>query len=58
MNLNEDDDILAETENLTIWRSREELGFLYHIELGSISLHLFSDEWEELVILVSQAASK
>lgn len=58
MNLNEDDDILAETENLTIWRSREDMGFLYHIELGSISLHLFPDEWEELVILVSQAASK
>lgn len=58
MNLNEDDDILAETENLTIWRSREDLGFLYHIELGSVSLHLFPDEWEELVILVSEAASK
>lgn len=58
MNSNEDDDILAETENLTIWRSREDMGFLYHIELGSISLHLFPDEWEELVILVSQAASK
>lgn len=58
MNSNKDDDILAETENLTIWRSREDMGFLYHIELGSISLHLFPDEWEELVILVSQAASK
>lgn len=58
MSSNEDDDILAETENLTIWRSREDMGFLYHIELGSISLHLFPDEWEELVILVSQAASK
>ena len=58
MNSNEDDDILAETENLTIWRSQEDMGFLYHIELGSISLHLFPDEWEELAILVSQAASK
>lgn len=58
MNSNEDDDILAETENLTIWRSREDIGFLYHIELGSMSLHLFPDEWEEFVNLVSQAASK
>jgi hypothetical protein len=58
MNSNNDDDILAETENLTIWRSREDMGFMYHIELGSISLHLIPDEWEELVILVSQAASR
>ena len=58
MNSNEDDDILAETENLTIWRSQEDIGFLYHIELGSMSLHLFPDEWEEFVNLVSQAASK
>lgn len=58
MNKNEDDDILAETENLIVWRSREELGFLYHIELGSVSLHLFPEEWEEMVILISQAASK
>jgi hypothetical protein len=58
MNSNENDEVIAETENLTIWRSREDMGYLYHIELGSLSLHLFPDEWEELVSLVMQAASK
>jgi hypothetical protein len=58
MNSNEDDELIAETENLTIWRSREDMGFIYHIELGSLSLHLYPDEWEELVSLITQAASK
>lgn len=58
MNPNENDEIIAETENLTIWRSQEDVGFLYHLELGSLSLHLFPDEWEELVSLIMQAATK
>jgi hypothetical protein len=58
MNSNEDDELIAETENLTIWRSREDMGFIYHIELGSLSLHLYPDEWEELVSLITQAAAK
>lgn len=58
MKSDENDEILAETENLTIWRSQEDMGFLYHLELGSLSLHLFPDEWEELVSLVLQAAPK
>ena len=49
---------LAETENLIIWRSNEEQGFVYHLELGpSFSLHLMPDEWQELLILVQEAAS-
>jgi hypothetical protein len=58
MNSNEDDELIAETENLTIWRSQEDMGFIYHIELGSLSLHLYPDEWEELVSLITQAAAK
>lgn len=58
MNDNENDEIIAETENLTIWRSQEDMGYIYHIELGSLSLHLYPDEWEELVTLIGQAASK
>ena len=58
MNSTYNDEILAETENLTVWRSREEEGFLYHLELGSLSLHLYPDEWEELVNVITQAVSK
>jgi len=48
---------LAETENLIAWRSSDESGFVYHIELGpSFSLHLMADEWEELIILLQDAA--
>ena len=46
-------DMLAETENFAVWRSPDEDGFIYHIELGSITLHLASDEWEELQELLS-----
>ncbi|GMQ78819.1 MAG: hypothetical protein BMS9Abin02_1358 [Anaerolineae bacterium] len=50
---NEDSVVLAETENLIAWRSEdEEVGYVYHLELGSISLHLMSEEWDELIILI------
>jgi hypothetical protein len=45
-------DMVAETENFAVWRSPEEDGFIYHVELGSITLHLASDEWEELLELL------
>ncbi|HRQ37557.1 MAG TPA: hypothetical protein PLD25_06555 [Chloroflexota bacterium] len=49
-------DILSETENFAVWRSPDEDGFLYHIELGSITLHLAADEYEELILLLSGSA--
>jgi len=52
MNADEDNEILAETENLIAWRSRDETGYVYHLELGTISLHLMPEEWQELVLLV------
>ena len=45
-------EILAETENFVIWRNKEDAGYLYHVELGGITLHLTSEEWEELAVLV------
>jgi hypothetical protein len=49
---------LAETENLIVWRSSEENGYVYHLELGpSFSLHLMPEEWEELVVLIREAAN-
>ncbi len=47
-------DTLSETDNFMIWRSVEEGEYVYHLELGGVSLHLASDEWEELLMLVQQ----
>jgi hypothetical protein len=52
----QESEILAETENLIAWRSRDESGFVYHLELGTLSLHLMPEEWEEFVTLVENAA--
>ena len=51
----EDDDTLYETESYIVWRSEEDEGTLYHVELGGVTLHLASEEWEELVSLVKGA---
>lgn len=49
---------LAETENLIAWRSSEESGYVYHLEIGpSFSLHLMPEEWEELTILIKTASA-
>ncbi len=50
-----DMDIVAETENFAVWRSQEGDGFVYHVELGGITLHLDSEEWEELAILIKSS---
>lgn len=50
--MNEDNEPLSETENFAIWRSQEENGDLYHVELGGITLHMDDDEYEEFVVLV------
>ena len=51
--------ILSETENFSIWRSEEPDGEVtYHIELGSITVHLFREELEEAVDLVRQAGDR
>ena len=51
-------DMVAETENFAVWRSPDDEGFIYHIELGSITLHLASDEWEEFLELMGDANDK
>ncbi len=49
-------DMLATTENFDIWRSDDdEDGLLYHIELGGITLHFTSEQWDEFVLLVKSA---
>jgi hypothetical protein len=51
-----DMDIIAETENFAVWRSEEgNDGFVFHVELGGITLHLAPEEWEELAVLIKSA---
>ncbi len=50
-----DPDVISETEHFIVWRSEEQEGFLYHVELGGITLHISSEEWEELVLLIKGA---
>lgn len=52
-----DPEILAETELFAVWRSAEDGDeYIYHIELGGLTLHLTSEEWEEMVALVRGAS--
>jgi hypothetical protein len=47
---------LMETENYVAWVSQEEDGsMVYHVELGSVTLHLLEDEWRELIDLIDGA---
>lgn len=52
-----DVETLGESDNFTIWASHEAETneMIYHIELESVTIHLFEDEWEEFVGLILQA---
>ena len=57
-NSNFEPDIIAQTDNFGVWRSDDtEEGLLFHIELGGITLHLTSEEWNEMVLLIKSAVS-
>lgn len=50
-------DVLAETETFAVWRNMEEGDlFVYHVELGGLTLHLSDEEWDELVRLIREAS--
>lgn len=44
-------EVVAETENFAIWRNDEDEGYVYHLELGGVTLHVKAEEWDELVLL-------
>jgi len=56
MDENFEPDVIAETENFAIWRSEEEEGYIYHVDLGGVSLHIQSEEWEEVLTLFKSIA--
>jgi len=44
---------LAETDNYMVWKAEEPDGeTTYHIELNSVTLHFFAEEWGEFTELV------
>lgn len=49
-------DTLAETENYTIWAADEPDGEkTYHLELGPVTAHFFSEEWNDFLELIEEA---
>lgn len=43
---------IAETENFIAWRAEEPDGeTTYHIEINSVTLHFFAEEWKEFIEL-------
>ena len=52
-----DSNIISETDSYVIWRSEDddEEGYFYHVVLGGVTLHLDSEEWNELVLLIKSA---
>jgi hypothetical protein len=45
--------VLAETQNYMVWTADEPDGeTTYSVELGSVTLHFFREEWEEFTKLM------
>jgi len=45
-------DTLAETENYLAWQAEEPDGeTTYHLELNNVTLHFFTEEWNEFLDL-------
>lgn len=54
-NLDPNVDTIAETDNYMAWRAEEPDGeTTYHLELNSITLHFFQEEWDEFLALVKR----
>lgn len=46
-------EVLAETDNYSIWLSEEpDSEVTYHVEVGSVTLHFFEEEWLEFLKLI------
>lgn len=50
-------DIIAETDNYIAWRADEPDGeTTYHIDMNSVTLHFFREEWDEFLSLAKMLA--
>jgi hypothetical protein len=44
---------IAETDNYLAWKAEEPDGETsYHLELNSVTLHFFKEEWQEFLDLI------
>ena len=44
---------VAETSNYMVWKAEEADGEdTYHLELGSVTVHFFLEEWQEFLELI------
>jgi len=51
----EEIEILAETDEFSIWRVEEPDGeATYHLEIGGVTVHFFQEEWDQFLALVGQ----
>jgi hypothetical protein len=49
-------EVLAETENFSVWRAEEpDEETTYHLELGTVTVNFFREEWEEFLELIGEA---
>lgn len=47
-------EVIAETSNYIAWRADDPDGeTIYHLELNNVTLHFFTEEWEEFLELIS-----
>ncbi|MGB1250117.1 MAG: hypothetical protein ACPG8W_05745 [Candidatus Promineifilaceae bacterium] len=53
--MNDENNTLAETESFIVWTTDDQGEMAYHIELGGISLHMNTEEWDEFVTLIKLA---
>jgi hypothetical protein len=52
-------EVLAESENYSVWRAEEPDGeMIYRLELGSVTLHFFLEEWEEFLVLMEEVVER
>lgn len=52
-------ELLAETDNFAVLRGEDLDGEeIYYIEMPSVTLHLFLEEWEELAVLIKESAAR
>lgn len=50
---------VAETENYVVWTDTDDDGeTVYHLELNSVTLHFFREDWEELLGLMDEVIAK
>ncbi len=48
-------EILTESENFSLWQAEEPDGeTTYHLELGTVTVHFFREEWDEFLRLIGE----